>query len=120
MKTFIQVTVLGLVASAVLLCTGCAETGTYDSVKRTRTTNIDVFRDGQKPTKHYKEIALLSDDGGAGEQAAIEAKFVKKAKAMGGNAIIVYPMTKSGGEMPMFAIGWKDTFFYKAAVVVYE
>ncbi len=74
---------------------------------------------GQKPPKNYKELTLLTDDGRIEEQPAIEAKMIKKAKAMGANAIIFHPLIESGSEAQPF-VGWKKTYFYKASVVLYE
>jgi hypothetical protein len=90
----------------------------YDTAKHQPTTEVTIFRDGQKPSKAYKEIGMLTDDGKAVEQPNIEAKFINKAKRMGGNAIIMYPAVKSGSELSGF--GLVDSFLYKASVVVYE
>ena len=90
----------------------------YDSTKRHPTAEIDVFRDGQKPTKAYKEIGMVTDDGRAVEQPDIESKFIKKAKRMGGNAIIMFAPTRSGGELSGFSL--VDTFLYKASIIIYE
>lgn len=100
--------------------TGCQGVSRYDSMSRPTTTQLDIFRDGAKPTKAYKEIGMITDDGKLSEQLGIEAKFMKKAKAMGGNAVIFYPLVKTGTEMQPFFIGSADTYLYKATVVVYE
>jgi hypothetical protein len=90
----------------------------YDSTKRPPTTEIDIFRDGQKPTKAYKEIGMVTDDGKIVEQPNIGSKFIKKAKSMGGNAIIMYAPTRCGQELSGF--GLVDTYLYKASVLTYE
>lgn len=108
---------LAALSLAALLGCGTQELR-YDSTKRHPTTAIDVFRDGQKPTKAYKEVGMVTDDGRAVEQPNIESKFIQKAKRMGGNAIIMYPPTKSGSELSGFSL--VDTFLYKASVVIYE
>jgi hypothetical protein len=79
---------------------------------------VEVFRDGQKPSKAFKEVGFLTDDGGLGEQGKIEGKFLRKAKRMGANAIIMYPLQKTGAELKGFSV--VDTFLYKASVIVYE
>ena len=111
---------LTLLLSFVLaLLVGCASSGgQYDNIKRKPTTQVDIFRDGQKPTRAYKEIGLLTDDGGLVEQRGIEAKLIRKAKRMGANAIIFQPLTKSGGELKGFSV--VDTYVYRALVIVYE
>ena len=109
-----------LVFSFILtLLVGCASSDAqFDSVKRKRADQVDVFRNGQKPTRTFREISLLTDDGGLGEEGKIEAKMIKKAKRLGANAIIFQPIVKSGGELKGFS--WVETYLYKAAVVVYE
>lgn len=108
-----------LVTVALALLVACASpVAQYDSAKRRPTTEINVLRDGQKPARPYKEISLLTDDGGLGEQGEIEAKFVKKAKRMGADAIILQPLIRSGGEVKGFS--WVETYLYKASVVIFE
>lgn len=109
------------IVAALLCCqglTGCSSIETYDSVARQPTTSVDVFREG-KPERPHKEIALLADDGGIGEQTAIEKKFVKKAKNLGGNALIMHPPVPSGVEPGAAPLSWKKTYQFRAAVVVY-
>lgn len=108
-----------LTLTLALVCVfGCA-TQTSQTAVRPATAEVDVYRDGQKPQKNYKELTLLTDDGRIEEQQAIEAKMIRKAKSMGANAIIFHALIDSGGEGQMFG-GWKKTYFYKASVVVYE
>ena len=100
---------------------GCASPdGQHDSVKRKPATQIDTFRDGQKPTRAYKEIATLADDAREVEEPQIEAKMIQKAKRMGGNAIIFEPKSRSGAEFTGFFSTLSNTYLYKARVVVYE
>jgi hypothetical protein len=105
-----------------LFVAGCASDGAANATKPQPTANVEMFRDGQKPTRPYKEIALLTDDGGIKEQGEIEAKFVKRAKTLGANALILQDPVKSGGEANAlgFGFGWHDTYYYKASAVVYE
>jgi hypothetical protein len=99
---------------AFVLAWGCSAPG----AERRPGALVEVFRDGQKPSKAFKEIGMLTDDGGLGEQGTIEGKFLRKAKRMGANAIIMYPLQKTGAELKGFSL--VDTFLYKASVVVYE
>ncbi|HEY5909575.1 MAG TPA: hypothetical protein VJA21_03115 [Verrucomicrobiae bacterium] len=109
---------LGALTLATALLVGCATSEVeYDSTKRSPTTQLDFFRDAQKPSRPYKEVALLTDDGALNEQGAIEAGIIKKAKRMGGDAVIFHPLVKSGGELKGFS--WVDNYCYKATVVVY-
>lgn len=108
-----------LAAIAVLASTSCTSIETYDSVKREPTNSVDVLRPGAKIARPCKEIALLTDDGGIKEQRGIEAKFIKKAKAMGGNAVFMHTLIQSGAEPGDIPFTWMTTYQYKATVLVY-
>jgi hypothetical protein len=84
------------------------------------TAQFDIFRDGEKPTRPYKEIDLLKDDGRPVEQEDIEAKMIKKAKKMGGSAIIFKDPIKSGEDNAWGSGSLKVTYLYKGIVIVYE
>jgi len=101
-----------------LFLVGCQPSARYDTTKRPATADIDIFREGQKPTRAYKEIGVVTDDGRAVEQPTIEAKMIKKANRMGGNAVILHVPVRSGTEMAGFSA--VDTFLYKATVIVYQ
>ena len=93
--------------------------GSCPSRKLTRPPGtIQVFRDNQLPHNPFKEIAVLSGDGHPFEHDDIEADFIKKARALGGDALVLLPPVKSI-QAPA---GWDvfDTFRFLAAVVVYE
>lgn len=83
-----------------------------------RTQSVEIFRDGEKPTRAFKEIGILTDDGGLAEQGEIEQKMIKTAKKNGADALIFEKLTKSGGELKGFGI--VDTYLYKARMVVYQ
>ena len=110
-----KTSVLVLACISLIGCAG--PTVQYDSTKRAPTTQVDVFREGQKPSSAYKEIALLTDEGGLIEQGDIEGKMIKKAKGMGANAIIFQPLVKSGGELKGFS--WVENYVYKGSLLVY-
>jgi hypothetical protein len=112
-----KASILGLGVVIALLGCGTPD-GQYDSIKRAATASVDIYRDGKKPDRGYKEIGLLTDDAALGEQGEVEAKFVKQAKRMGGNAVILHPLIKTGGELKGFSI--VETYLYKASVIVYE
>src|SRR6266487_1150554 len=110
-------TLLAALISAALL--GCHTPEVqYDSTKRQSTTDVELFRDGRKPAKAYKEIAMISDKAQLVDQPNIESDFIKKAKRMGGNALILYPPEKDGGKLGWFAI--VDMYIFKASVLVYS
>jgi hypothetical protein len=108
--------------SAIVICfcltlCGCIGVAQLDETKRKPTTQLDIYRDGAKPTKSYKEITMLNDDGSLAEQAKIEQKFIKKAKGFGGNGLILPPLVRTGSELQGF--GLVDTYAYKGVVIVY-
>lgn len=116
MKTSVLTTVLTI---TLLLTAGCATDTQQGSVKGASATQLDIFRDGNKPTRPYKEIRLLTDQGKAVEQVTIENKMLKKAKALGGEGIIFSPKEETGSEMSGL-FGVATTFLYKASVIVYS
>jgi hypothetical protein len=111
MKSSIRLFLLIFPALALLLM-GCA------GVPSTPTHQIELFRDGQTPMRAYREIRLLTDDGGLGEQGQIEEKFIDKAKRLGGDALIIHPVAHTGAELKGFAL--VETYLYKASVIVYD
>src|SRR5438105_12435320 len=88
----------------VLFLVGCQQTSNTYGAKHTPTSDIAIFRDGAKPDRKYHEIGMIADDGRKAEQPAIEGKMIRKAKRMGGNAILFLPLEASGQELrPFFA-----------------
>ena len=85
--------------------------------KRHSAEKLDVYRDCEKPPLHWKLLGFLTDGGRIFEQVDIEAGFIKKAREMGGDALVLRPPVKSVESPP----GWSlyDTFLYEAAVVAY-
>lgn len=101
-----------------LVIAGCTSYSSYENLPPT--SKLDIFREGAKPDRKYREVGMLGDDGRKAEQPAIEGKMIKKAKAMGGNAIIFMPLEASGSELTPGMIGLATTYAYKGIVVVYE
>jgi hypothetical protein len=79
---------------------------------------IDVYRDHDKPHSSYMQIGLLTNDGRVFERDEIEAAFIKTAREMGGDALVLQEPVKSI-EAPR---GWDlyDTFVFEAVVVSYQ
>jgi hypothetical protein len=77
---------------------------------------LDVYRDCAPPIA-YKELGFLTNGGRVFEQKEIEETFLKRAREMGGDAVLLFPPVKSL-EAPE---GWRlyDTFLYEAVVVAY-
>lgn len=112
---------LALTAALTLLA-GCESTPSQSGNRSAvATADVEVFRDGAEPAKPFKEIGVLKDDGKEAEQEEIEKKLIKKAKQMGGDAILFDKPKQSGMEMDFFSFGAsKFTYLYRARVVVYQ
>lgn len=106
--------ILFVLTSAMLI--GCAHD--RNSAQPVPTTQVDIFRDEQKPSRPYKELGLLSEENDAGQQGHVEEYFIKRAKEMAGDAIIFYPAVRTGNELQGLT-RWTPRFVYKARVVVY-
>jgi NAD(P)H-dependent flavin oxidoreductase YrpB (nitropropane dioxygenase family) len=109
--------------SLVLLCvmalfTGCiaVSEARYDSVKRKSKDQIEVFAEGKKPTKPYKEIATYSAGGKPFDVSKAHARFISKAKAIGADGIILKP-TAMGGNTGPFGV---QELSFQGVAFVYE
>jgi hypothetical protein len=100
---------------AVVICalTGCVsnESARLDSY------GVDLYTNGQEPTRPYKQIGILGDNARLGEEPSITAKFLKKAKKMGGDGLII-SMIPDGNELTL--CGVVQSYTYKGIVIVYE
>lgn len=94
-----------------LLLSGCATSPSPDP------NPIDIFREGQTPSRPYQELRVLTDDGGLGEQGGIEERMIKQAKRLGADALIFAPLVQTGNELQGF--GLVASYLYKASAVRY-
>ena len=99
---------------------GCRTLGDRDSGSATSRTPFDVYRDANKPSRPYREIALLSREGKAQEQSRIEEEFKKDAAKMGGKALIIYPKEQTGEHWTPFYASRHAIFTFEASVIVYQ
>lgn len=108
---------------ASLLCLFCAVclsfvTGCVSNQSaRIDTVGIDLFTDAKQPTRTFKQIGILGDNARLDEEPAITAKFLKKAKKMGGQGLI---MSKTPGGSELTLSGVVPSYAYKGIVIVYE
>lgn len=105
-----------LVAILTTAPTGC----TTAEPQASATKQIEIFLDGKEPAQPYKVIGSLTDDSRLEEHPAIEAKKVKKARQMGGDALVFEPKVETGIDVGPFAWGAKKSYLYKAKVIKYE
>lgn len=91
----------------------------FDSTKRDPTASVDVFREGNKPTKSYKEIGEVSYEDFGGEEAHAMRELILKAKRIGANGIIMLPRQDTGYNFNAFGRSG-NKYLWKAVAVVYE
>jgi hypothetical protein len=98
-----------LLALTVLLFHGCASTNRQ---------HVELFRDGETPSRPFREISLFTDDGTLAEQGEIEQKMIKAARRAGADALIFEKLVSTGEELRGF--GLATTYLYKARAVIYQ
>lgn len=106
---------------SLVLLTGCAaprEVIYDESAIRKPTTAVEVFRDGVKPEKPYKEIGEIAFEDFGGEEPKVMQEIVTRAKELGANAIIMQPRTATGYQFNPFGRSG-DKFLWKGIAVVY-
>ena len=108
-----------IVLASCLVACRTPKAARYDNVQRTPTTEVDVYRDGQKPTKAYLEIGEVSYEDFGGEDANAMTHLIVKAKEMGANGIMLVPSKGTGFEFNPFGRSG-DKFLWKAIAVVYK
>src|SRR5687768_7971537 len=100
---------------AVVLC-GCASTPNGSVAK-----DIAVFQVGESPIQQYTVLGTLKDDAAEHEEDEITEEFKKKARKMGGDAIIFRSKKQSGMEVKPFSFGKLDiTYLYTVDVLRFQ
>ena len=109
-----------LLPSILVLLTGCASTDSVilDSSHRAPTTNVDVYKVGEKPKRAFKEIARLSFMGPREDEFKALRHFVSEGKKLGANGILLEP-TEDGGMRTVYGGRLTTTFFFKATAITY-
>ncbi len=101
------------------LFAGCETFAHFDQRKpAVEAKRIEVFHTNTKPSGKVHDLGVVTDEGTLGEQGEIEAKFVRKARQAGADALIYEPVVKIGEEVKFFAMA--DTYLYKATMVSYQ
>lgn len=82
-----------LFLAAILIFAGCGapNVALFDTTHRPPTTGVEIFHEGQRPDRPYKEIGELSQEYFTGEDAVVLSNFAKKARAAGADAVLVLP-----------------------------
>ena len=91
----------------------------FDDAKRPATTSVEFYREGNKPTKAYKEIGEISHNDYDGEDTRAMKHLIADAKLIGANAIIMLPRQRTGYVFIPFGRSGNKSI-WKAVAVVYE
>jgi hypothetical protein len=104
----------------IVFVTACSTTDTA-SRNGAAVKEIAIFQEGQKTAQHFVVIKTLVDDGSEIDEDEITDKFVKQARKVGGDAIILRPKKQSGAQVVPFGFGRINlTFVYRADVIRFE
>jgi hypothetical protein len=122
-----KTTIALLLTVPLLLVSGCvtADKIVMDSTPRPPTTSVDVFKDGRKPDRNFKEIAELSFLGPREEELRAQKRFILQAKELGGNGVlfsVVEAGQKGGGAFGPSGGGFgvSTAWVFKGTVIFYE
>ncbi|HAB16524.1 MAG TPA: hypothetical protein PLX89_15185 [Verrucomicrobiota bacterium] len=104
-------------ALALLLMAGCAT--------KTRSTpggpTIEVFRDGQTPSRPFKQLAVIKAEGTDVDASVIENKLIQQAQSLGGNAILFDPKKEIGVQPQTVSFGvLQKIYLYQGRVVIVQ
>ncbi len=103
-----------------LLLAGCGTTKqtVLDGTSRGPKASVDIFDINQARPKKYKEIAELSFLGSRADESKASRYFVKEAKRLGADGLIIY--TAGDGYTKGGRLGFGPEFVFKASAIVYE
>jgi hypothetical protein len=108
-----------LLTAFVIGCASTSQEVLFDQAKRKPTTSVDVFREGSKPTKPYKEIGEVSFEEFGGEDARAMKELIAKAQKIGANCIVMLPRQETGYNFNPFGRSG-NKYIWKAVAGVYE
>lgn len=109
--------------AALVFVLGCASTDkvVFDTTPRPPTTSVDVYKDGKKPDRKYKEIAEMTYLAKREKELHAQRQFIEEARKIGGNGILMTVAdagVRGGGSM--YGHGVKSVWLFKSKVIVYE
>src|SRR2546425_10829527 len=102
----------------LLSVAGCESVVPLDGVKRQPKAEIDVYMSGKGPTKPFKIIAAFAERDGPEREAHHQNDFIKQAKKLGADGVILKP-TESGG-VAYGPFGGGSQAMFRAIAIVYE
>lgn len=89
---------------------GCTTIEPFDGVKRAPKDRVEVFAEGKQPTKEYSIIATFAERDGAEREEHWHQNFVKRAKALGADGLIIKPVESGGSSYGPLGGGTKAMF----------
>jgi predicted small secreted protein len=110
------------------LLAGCATTNEigFDETMRASKQSLAIYNIDQMPSKQHKEISALSFRGLRADQSKAFRYFVKEARRLGADGIIMYGPGEDylkgrglfgpGGGL----IGFGPDFVFRASAIVYD
>ena len=110
---------LFLLILALSLC-GCSSTGSNTSAKSRSATEVAVFQEGTAPERQFTVLGTLKDDAREEEEEEVTEQFKKKARKMGGDAIVFKPKKESGFEGQPFSFKVAKTYLYTVDVIKFQ
>ena len=103
----------------IALTLGCSTTTEpYDGVKRSPKNQVDVFIEDKLPGREYSIIATFAERDGAEREEHWHQNFIRRAKAMGADAVILKPVESGGASYGPFGGGTKSMF--RAIAIVWK
>lgn len=89
----------------------------YDTLSRPAKTELEIYREGKEPAKSVKEIASYVFDGIPGDEPKAENAFIKRAKLVGADGVVIRLPVRERQEIGVFGVSNKTIF--KAVAFVY-
>ena len=111
---------LVIFAAAASLLAGCAGPDRAGSgqTRRAPKSAVDVFYLDETPRKKHTEIAALSFRGSRADQSKAFRYFVKEAKRLGADAVIID--APRDNDLKAGRLGFGPDFLWTASAVVYH
>jgi hypothetical protein len=119
LQTMKQKAIAAFLISAFLVGCSTPQGVRFDETKRQPTASVEFFREGNKPTKAYKEIGEVTHNDYNGEDKRAMKDLIAQAKQMGANAIIMLPTQGTGYVFVPFGRSGNKSV-WKAVAVVYQ
>jgi len=110
---------IGFLLAMILFGCAAPREVLYDQSKRQPTTSVEVFRDGNKPSRQFKELGELAYEDFGGEEPKVMRQMLERAKQLGADAIILQPRTDTGYHFNLFGRSG-NRYMYKSVAVAYQ